>query len=225
MKDFDASHDFHHIERVRNLSLQIAAREGIKDLELIELTALLHDINDHKYISKNQDNKNINNKIKELLSKYKISQEKQSKMNLIIDNMSFSKEIKIKNDVNKEKYREYLKLIESNKELGCIQDADRLDAIGAIGIARTFCYGGAKSTDRPLFNYDIDNKTENIHQWIKNNKCKDSNIGHFYDKLLLLKDMMKTKTGKKMAQRKHQTMQLFIDSFLNEWQGNLLMTD
>ena len=144
-------------------------------------------------------------------------------MNLIIDNMSFSKEIKIKNNSNKENYAKYLKLIESNPELGCVQDADRLDAIGAIGIARTFCYGGAKSIGRPLFNFDIDdNKTKDINKWIKDNKCKDSGIGHFYDKLLLLKNMMKTRTGKEMADKKHQTMQLFLESFLNEWQGNLL---
>lgn len=221
MKKFDASHDFYHIERVRNLSLQIAAKEGVKDLELVELTALLHDINDHKYIKKNDNNKN-NDKIKEILNKYKISSEKQNKMNEIIDNMSFSKEIKIKNDTeNKENYANYLKLFETNPEMGCIQDADRLDAIGAIGIGRTFCYGGAKS-DRALFNFDIDDKSKHIDQWIKDKQCKDTTIGHFYDKLLLLKDMMKTQTGKEMAHRKHQIMLQFIQSFLTEWQGNLL---
>eukprot|EP01084_Bolivina_argentea_P117995 209443_1 len=87
MQNFDASHDFYHVERVRNLALQIAVKEGIKDLELIELTALLHDVNDHKYIEKNKNNKN-NQKIKTLLNKYNISKEKQNKINLIIDNMS-----------------------------------------------------------------------------------------------------------------------------------------
>jgi len=224
MKSFDGSHDFYHVERVRNLSLQIAVQENIKDLELVELVALLHDVNDHKYVQK-ENNKNNNDKIKGILNKYKISSEKQEKISLLIDNLSFSKENKIKHSENPEDYSKYLLFIESNPELGCVQDADRLDAIGAIGIARTFCYGGSKK-NRLLFNYpvngngdDQDDDNKDIMQWIQNKKSDKTTIGHFYDKLLLLKDLMKTESGKKMAQKRHQTMQLFLNSFFDEWQG------
>mmetsp|Transcript_50296 Transcript_50296/g.83742 ORF Transcript_50296/g.83742 Transcript_50296/m.83742 type:complete len:274 (+) Transcript_50296:72-893(+) len=219
MKNFDGSHDFFHVDRVRNLSLQIAIKEGIKDLELVELTALLHDINDHKYVEKHHHQQN-NQKVAALLQKHEINAEKQKKMQLIIDNMSFSKEIKLKNDDNPEVYTKYLQLFASMPEMGCVQDADRLDAIGCIGIARAFCFGGAQK-NRPLFNFASDNKQNfNVKQWTEHNECKDTTIGHFYEKLLLLKDMMKTETGKHMAQAKHEKMTFFLDSFLKEWQGD-----
>ena len=226
MANFDGSHDFFHVERVRNLALQIAVKEGIKDLELVELTALLHDVNDHKYVQK-EGNKENNDKIKAILNKYNISSEKQAKISLIIDNMSFSKEIKLKNAENAEVYANYLSLIEANPELACVQDADRLDAIGAIGIGRTFCFGGSRK-DKPLFNFPLGGNQghsrghQDINEWVENKKSSSTTIGHFYDKLLTLKNLMKTETGKKMAQKKHQFMDMFLDTFFNEWKGNLL---
>lgn len=219
MADFDGSHDFFHVERVRNLAMQIAVKEGIKDLQLVELAALLHDVNDHKYIQKDE-NKENNVKIKALLNKYNIGSEKQDEISLIIGNMSFSKEIKLKNADDEEIYANYLSLVEENPALGCVQDADRLDAIGAIGVARTFCFGGSRS-GRSLFNFPL-NSDADIHQWIDDKKCDNTTIGHFYDKLLILKGMMKTETGKQMAQKKHDFMKQFLDQFLDEWQGNIL---
>lgn len=218
MESFDASHDLSHVLRVRNLAISIAKKEKHCDLELVEMAALLHDVNDHKYIKKDDENKKNNDRIHEILTKYNVEHKKVEAMNVIIDNMSFSKEIKLKQSENEEQYREYLSLFETYPEMGCVQDADRLDAMGAIGIARTFCFGGSRG--RSLFNCAVNNESV-PEEWIADKKCGESTIGHFYDKLLILKDMMKTQTGKEMARERHKMMEIFVNTFLKEWTGSL----
>ena len=205
------------------MAITIAKAEGIRDLELVEMAALLHDVNDHKYIRKHDQNKRNNDRIHEILTKHHVEPQKVESMNVIIDNMSFSKEIKLKQSENEQEYTGYLSLFQSHPEMGCVQDADRLDAIGSIGIARTFCFGGSRG--RSLFNCPVnkeeDGALDHVQQWIADDKSGDSTIGHFYEKLLILKDMMKTNAGKRMAEKRHDVMQLFVDSFLKEWTGNL----
>jgi len=219
MRSFDASHDSAHVLRVRNMAIEIAKAEGVLDLELVEMAALLHDVNDHKYITKDHHSKQNNDKINAILAKYNIATSKVEAMNAIIDSMSFSKEIKLKHSENEQEYTDYLSLFESRPEMGCVQDADRLDAIGSIGIARTFCFGGSRG--RSLFNCPVPRNrecpTDRVRQWIEDGKSGDSTIGHFYDKLLVLRDMMKTATGKQMASKRHEIMVLFLRSFLEEW--------
>jgi len=100
-------------------------------------------------------------------------------------------------------------------ELQVIQDADRLDAIGAIGIARTFNYGGFKN--RTLYDPDIDPLVDQDKETYKNSKAPT--INHFYEKLLLLKDKMNTETARKIAQNRHEFMLQYLDQFYNEWNG------
>lgn len=192
----ESGHDWFHIERVWKLSLHIQEKEG-GDKLVIELAALLHDIADPKF--HNGDETIATKIVTEFLTEQKVDQETISKVIFIIENMSF----KNRNDAPKD-----LPL-----ELKIVQDADRLDAIGAIGIARTFNFGGYKNN--LMYHPDIQPKLGQSKEEYK--KSNGTTINHFYEKLLLLKDLLNTKTAKEIAEHRHQFMLQFLDEFYKEW--------
>lgn len=192
----ESGHDWFHIERVWKLSLHIQEKEG-GDKVVIELAALLHDIADPKF--HNGDETIATKIVTEFLTEQKVDQKTIDKVIFIIENMSF----KNRNDAPKD-----LPL-----ELKIVQDADRLDAIGAIGIARTFNFGGYKNN--LMYHPDIEPKLSQSKDEYK--KSNGTTINHFYEKLLLLKDLLNTKTAKEIAEHRHQFMLQFLDEFYKEW--------
>ena len=192
----EAGHDWFHIERVWKLSKKIAAAEGC-NLEVVELGALLHDIADPKF---HDGDETLAIKISnQFLESQNVSAEIVDQVLLIIKNISFK---------NREEAPKILPI-----ELQIVQDADRIDAIGAIGIARTFNYGGFKNN--LLYHPDIQPKLNMSKEEYK--KSQGTTINHFYEKLLLLKDLMNTETGKRMAVERHDFMVDFLDQFYREW--------
>ena len=192
----ESGHDWFHIERVWKLSLHIQQKEG-GDKLVIELASLLHDIADPKF--HNGDETIATKIVTQFLTEQKVDPEIIYKVIFIIENMSF----KNRNDAPKD-----LPL-----ELKIVQDADRLDAIGAIGIARTFNFGGYKNN--LMYHPDIEPKLNQTKQEYK--KSNGTTINHFYEKLLLLKDLLNTKTAKEIAEHRHQFMLQFLDEFYKEW--------
>jgi uncharacterized protein len=192
----ESGHDWFHIERVWKLSLKIHEKEG-GDKLIIELAALLHDIADPKF--HNGDETLASKIVNNFLTEQNIDSETIQKVIFIIENMSF----KNRNDAP-----ENLPL-----ELRIVQDADRLDAIGAIGIARTFNFGGYKNN--LMYHPDIEPKLNQTKEEYK--KSNGTTINHFYEKLLLLKDLLNTKTAKEIAEHRHQFMLQFLDEFYKEW--------
>ena len=198
LENAEGGHDWFHIERVYKNALLIAEGE-ICDLNVVKLGALLHDIADSKF---HQGDESIGPKMAlEFLENLNVDPETIQHVINIIENISFK-------GGNTEKTF-------SSIELNIVQDADRLDAIGAIGIARTFNYGGFKN--RPLYNPNIAPKLRMSKEEYKNNEAPTLN--HFYEKLLLLKDKMNTETGKKIAQERHRYMEGFLSQFYAEWDG------
>lgn len=198
LKDAEAGHDWFHIERVFKNALLIAQHEEC-DIEIVKLGALLHDIADSKF---NDGDETIGPRIaREFLESQKIAESKIQHVVAIIENISF------KGGNFEKKF--------NSKELEIVQDADRLDAIGAIGIARTFNYGGFKN--RQLYNPNIPPKMYMSKEEYKNSEAPTLN--HFYEKLLLLKDKMNTKTGKELAKDRHRFMENFLAQFYAEWEG------
>ena len=199
LKDAEGGHDWFHTERVYNNALLISKGETVDEL-VVALGALLHDIADSKF---NNGDYTVGPKIAaEFLVKQNVSTEVINHVIKIIENVSFSSNID-----NASAFK--------SKELEVIQDADRLDALGAIGIARTFNYGGFKN--RALYNPDIKpnlNLTKDEYK-----KSTAPTINHFYEKLLLLKDKMNTKTGRKIAEERHNYMVDFLKQFYAEWHG------
>lgn len=195
----EGGHDWFHIERVYRNALLIAKTEPV-NLEVVQLAALLHDIADSKF--HNGDETVGPNKARAFLLKQNVATENIEHVASIISNMSFSKSLG--ND----------KLFHS-KELEVVQDADRLDAMGAIGIARAFNYGGFKN--RALYNPEIKPNLNLTKAEYK--KAEAPTINHFYEKLLLLKDNMNTKTGRQLAEKRHQFMLTYLDEFYQEWNG------
>ena len=177
----------------------LIAQNEICNLEIVQLGALLHDIADSKF---NNGDETVGPKVaREFLESQKTSEEIINHVINIIENISF----KGGNFENKS----------TSKELQIVQDADRLDAIGAIGIARTFNYGGFKN--RALYNPAI---APNLHMTKEEYKNSEApTLNHFYEKLLLLKDKMNTETGKKIALERHQYMENFLSQFYAEWEG------
>ena len=194
----EGGHDWFHIERVYKNSILIAQEEDC-DLTVVKLGALLHDIADSKF---NDGDETIGPKTaRTFLESENVFEETINHVINIIENISF----KGGNFENKF----------SSKELEIVQDADRLDAIGAIGIARTFNYGGYKN--RALYNPSIAPNLNMSKEEYKNSNSPTLN--HFYEKLLLLKDKMNTATGKKIALERHQYMENFLSQFYAEWEG------
>lgn len=198
LQNAEAGHDWYHVERVYKNALLIANAEEC-NLEIVTLGALLHDIADSKF---HNGDETIGPKMaRAFLESQNTSEEIISHVIAIIENISF----KGGNFENKF----------SSKELDIVQDADRLDAIGAIGIARTFNYGGFKN--RALYNPNIlPNLSMTKEEYKKN---ESPTINHFYEKLLLLKDKMNTVTGKEIAQKRHDYMESFLAQFYDEWEG------
>ena len=197
----EGGHDWFHIERVYKNSLLIAKTEPVDEF-IVSLGALLHDIADSKF---NDGDETIGPKIaREFLFEQNVDSKTIEHVVNIIENSSF------KSSLSKDNTQKF-----SSPELDVVQDADRLDAIGAIGIARCFNYGGFKN--RALYNPDI---KPNFNMTKEEYKASTApTINHFYEKLLLLKDKMNTKTGKQIANERHTYMLGFLDQFYGEWQG------
>lgn len=198
LQDAEGGHDWFHIERVYKNSLLIAQSEECDEL-VVKLGALLHDIADSKF---HDGDETIGPaKARAFLESEKVEESIIAHVLCIIENISF-------------KGGNFEKNFHS-KELEIVQDADRLDAIGAIGIARTFNYGGFKN--RPIFDPAIAPNLRMSKEEYK--KSEAPTINHFYEKLLLLKDKMNTQTGKQLAQERHRFMELFLSQFYAEWDG------
>lgn len=200
LKNAEGGHDWFHIERVYKNALLIAETETV-NIFIVELGALLHDIADSKF--HNGDETVGPQTAREFLFRLNVDSTIIEHVIKIIENISFK---------GGNEAQQFF-----SDELNVIQDADRLDAIGAIGIARTFNYGGFKN--RQLYNPEIKpnlsmNKTEY-------KASTAPTINHFYEKLLLLKDKMNTKTGLKLAEKRHDFMELFLKQFYAEWDGEV----
>ena len=200
LSNSEGGHDWWHIYRVWKLSKHIAKTENVDNF-IVELGALLHDIADSKF--HNGDEKIGPQKAREFLSSLHVQEDVIIHIENIISNISF------KGGKDTQKFK--------SPELDVVQDADRLDAMGAIGIARTFNYGGYKG--REIYNPNIKPNLNMTKEEYKNSNAPTLN--HFYEKLLLLKDRMNTNTGKSMAKYRHKYMELFLDEFYKEWDGKL----
>lgn len=199
LKGAEGGHDWFHIQRVYNNAQLIAKGERVDSL-IVSLGALLHDIADSKF---HDGDESVGPKVaREFLFKNDVDSEVIEHVVKIIEHVSFKKSL--------EGGAEF-----SSPELKVIQDADRLDAIGAIGIARCFNYGGYKN--RPLFDPAIKPNLNMTKEEYKRSSAPT--INHFYEKLLLLKDRMHTKTGRRIAQNRHRFMEYYLDQFYAEWDG------
>lgn len=193
-KGDSSGHDWWHTFRVWSLAKKIAKKEKSADLFVVELAALLHDVDDWKL-------EKVSNNTEKWLNRLKIQKETQKHILEITRRLSF------KGAGVKSKIR--------TLEGKIVQDADRLDAIGAIGISRAFAFGGSRN--REIYNPTIKpilHKTFNSYKTNSN-----SSINHFYEKLLLLKDLMNTNFAKKIAIQRHKYMENFLKQFINEWNG------
>lgn len=198
LKFAEAGHDWWHIQRVWNNTKLILETESADRL-VCELTALLHDIADSKF---HDGDETIGPRVAgEFLASIGVEEQVIEQVKLIILNMSF------KASLGEVTYH--------SKELEVVQDADRLDAIGAIGIARAFNYGGYKN--REMYDPNIAPKPNLSKEEYK--KTSAPTINHFYEKLLLLKDKMNTPTAKAFAEQRHQFMEMFLQQFYAEWEG------
>jgi len=195
----EGGHDWFHIERVFRNTMLIAKNENV-DPFVVSLGALLHDIADAKF---HEGDETIGpKKARKFLESQQVSEEVIVHIENIIKHISFKSSLGSKTTF-------------SSTELDVIQDADRLDALGAIGIARCFNYGGFKN--RPLYDPEVPPKLNMSKEEYK--KSTAPTINHFYEKLLLLKDQMNTETGRQIAAERHQYMEDFLQQFYNEWNG------
>jgi uncharacterized protein len=200
LSNAEGGHDWWHAYRVWKLSKKIAQNENVDNF-VVELGALLHDIADSKF--HNGDEKVGPRKARKFLESLGVEEKTIIHVENIISNISF----------REEKYTRKFK----SPELDVVQDADRLDAIGAMGIVRNFNYGGYKGVE--IYNPKIKpNPNMTKEEYINNTS---PTINHFYEKSLLLKDKMNTKTGKSIAQHRHEYMEKFLDEFYQEWNGKL----
>lgn len=198
LADAEGGHDWWHIYRVWITARQLAGSEKA-DGFVVELGALLHDIADSKF--HNGDEEIGPRKAREFLTSLAVDEEIIVHVENIITNISF------KGGKEAQKFK--------SAELDVVQDADRMDAIGAIGIARTFNYGGHKN--REIYNPEVPPNLNMTKEEYKNSTAPT--INHFYEKLLLLKDRMNTKAGKAMAERRHAFMHEYLNEFYREWEG------
>lgn len=190
-------HDWYHVDRVRRAALHICDQEQAGDPFIIEMAALLHDIPDEKL---NDSAEAGRNKLDLFFQSIKLPNDVQNAIVQIIESIS---------------YKGGRKTELTSVEAKIVQDADRLDAIGAIGIARTFAYGGKKG--QPIYDPKLNVREEMSLEEYR--KGKSTSIHHFYEKLLKLKDLLNTDTAKEMAEKRHQVMELFLEQFYLEWDG------
>ena len=191
-----SGHDFFHSMRVYRTAMKIAQAEHA-DLEVVALAALLHDVDDRKLFPMTAEKKENAGRF---MRSQNVSESEIRQVCQIIDEVSFKGTDSVR---------------PSTPEGKCVQDADRLDALGAIGIARTFAYGG--SHNRAIYDPELPPRTAmNQAQYYSS---KSTSLNHFYEKLFLLEGMMNTETGKAIARKRTQYMQQFVDEFLNEWDG------
>ncbi|HMR89812.1 MAG TPA: HD domain-containing protein [Saprospiraceae bacterium] len=196
LENAEAGHDWLHIERVYNMAVRISTTEQNVDMQVVEYASLLHDIADAKFYDGDET---IGPKMaREILEQFGVPEYQIIHTVKIIENMSFK---------GGHAFSDF-----GSKELDIVRDADRLDAIGAIGIARAFTYGGFKG--RKLYDFDIHPDLKMSRDAYKNNN--GPTINHFYEKLLLLKDKMNTKEGRKLAESRHAYMEEFLKQFLSE---------
>jgi uncharacterized protein len=195
--DDSSGHDWWHIYRVWKNALAICEREKA-DLFIVQLAALLHDLDDWKF-NKNEDETPV--RAKAWMETIGVETRITETVCEIIMHISF-KGAQVENKMK-------------SMEGFIVQDADRLDAIGAIGIGRAFAYGGYKN--RPMYDPETSNQLHESFEQYKNSKS--ATINHFYEKLLLLKDKMNTPTAKKIAEQRHQVMVKFLEQFMSEWEG------
>ncbi len=200
LKGAEGGHDWFHIERVYKNTLLIAKDEDV-NVFVVALGALLHDIADSKF---HNGDESVGPRVaSDFLKTQDVDEDVIAHVVQIINNISF-KGGKVARTF-------------SSKELDVVQDADRLDALGAIGIARTFNYGGFKN--RAIYNPEIAPNLEMTKEEYKASTAPT--INHFYEKLLLLKDKMNTATGRHLAQQRHEFMELYLAQFYKEWNGEV----
>ncbi|WHY65428.1 HD domain-containing protein [Neobacillus sp. SuZ13] len=192
-------HDWFHVDRVRRNALHICKEETTGDPFIIEMAALLHDIADEKL---NESSEKGEEKLESFLQTLLLTDTDKRHIKQIIETISF-----------KGGQRTTLSTIEAK----IVQDADRLDAIGAIGIARAFAYGGKKGQSI----YDPSISVRNEMTLEEYRKGKSTSIHHFYEKLLKLKDLLNTDTARKMAESRQQMMVTFLEQFYREWDGQV----
>lgn len=192
-------HDWFHVDRVRRSALHICQMEQKGDPFITEMAALLHDIPDEKL------NKSI--------------EAGQQKLQTFLNSQPLSTKDKehIKKIINTISYKGGNGALLTSIEAEIVQDADRLDAIGAIGIARAFAYGGKKGQQI----YDPSINTRHEMSLKEYRTGKSSSVNHFYEKLLKLKDLLNTETAKAMAEKRHQLMEMYLEQFFQEWNGQL----
>lgn len=200
LENAEGGHDWHHVERVYKNAVLISKNENVNPF-IVALGALLHDIADSKFYDGDET---VGPRLaSSFLIKLNVDSAVIEHVLQIIKNISFK-------GGNREQTF-------TSPELDVVQDADRLDALGAIGIARTFNYGGYKN--RKIYDPTIMPQLEMSPEEYKASKAPT--INHFYEKLLLLKDRMNTETGRKLAQKRHQFMEAFLNQFYAEWEGNV----
>lgn len=191
-----SGHDFFHSMRVYRTAINIAEAEHA-DMEVVALAALLHDVDDRKLSPMTAEKKE---NAARFMCSQNVSESEIRQVCQIIDEVSFKGTDSVR---------------PSTPEGKCVQDADRLDALGAIGIARTFAYGGSHNC--AIYDPELPPRTAmNQAQYYSS---KSTSLNHFYEKLFLLEGMMNTETGKAIARKRTQYMQQFVDEFLNEWDG------
>lgn len=202
LEDESSGHDFYHAERVFNNAMYIQKTEG-GDPEVIGTTAIIHDICRpwEKKTGKSHFGDEALQIIKGILEKSSFDEQK---IQQVLEVVRF-------HDV----YDWTNKIQGKSIELQVVQDADNLDAIGAIGVARTFAFGGANGL--PLYNPG--EKLEFANDFVDDPSHRTSTIAHFYEKLLKLRENMNTKTGKELAEKRHKTMEDFLKQFFDEWEG------
>lgn len=191
-----SGHDFFHSMRVYRTAMKIAEAEHA-DMQVVALAALLHDVDDRKLSPMTAEKKE---NAARFMRSQNVPESEIRQVCQIIDEVSFKGTDSVR---------------PSTPEGKCVQDADRLDALGAIGIARTFAHGG--SHNRAIYDPELPPRTAmNQAQYYSS---KSTSLNHFYEKLFLLEGMMNTETGKAIARKRTQYMQQFVDEFLNEWDG------
>ena len=196
-----SGHDWWHIERVRRNALRIGAEEQKADMFVVEISALLHDISDWKF--NGGDEEASSREAVEWLKGLGVDANTMERVSSVIGEVSFK--------------GRGVTTVPSTIEGKIVQDADRLDAMGAIGIARAFAFGGRMGREI----YDPDEKPQLHETFEQYKKNRGNTINHFHEKLLLLRDLMNTDTARRMSAERHDFMLEFLDRFSREWEGRL----